>query len=376
MALTVLQILPAMEVGGVEKGTLEIANGLVQRGHRSIVVSAGGRLVQPLCDQGSEHIDWPIGKKSILTLRYVKKLRHLLLENAVDIVHVRSRLPAWIAYLAWKKMDRNARPKFITTVHGAYSVNAYSAIMTRGEKVIVTSEFIKNYVTTNYNNIDEDRLTIIHRGVASEEFPVNYKADETWQKNWEKECPLDHKFLNNKFMITLPARITRLKGAEDFIEIIHSLKMLGIPVIGIIAGKPHPRQAAFLMELKEQVRALDLSADIQFIGHRDDLKEVMATSNVVVSLSKKPEAFGRTTLESLSLGVPVVAYNHGGSAEILNALFPEGLVTPNDINAAVLKLQAFYKNKFTIKKNTYFTLQSMIDKTVDLYESMAAESCA
>ena len=131
-ALTVVQVLPALEGGGVERGTLEVARELVRHGHGSLVISAGGRMVAELEREGSEHITWTIGAKSLLTLRYVSKLRDLLVERRVDILHARSRLPAWIAWLAWRGMDPATRPHFVTTVHGLYSVNRYSAVMRRG----------------------------------------------------------------------------------------------------------------------------------------------------------------------------------------------------------------------------------------------------
>src|SRR5574340_1156848 len=130
--LTVLQLLPALESGGVERGTLEVADALVQRGHRALVMSGGGRLVAPLTKLGAEHYTWPIGVKSPRTLLLVGKLRRFLIEQRVDIVHARSRVPAWIACLAWRGMDLATRPRFVTTVHGMYGVNRYSRVMTRG----------------------------------------------------------------------------------------------------------------------------------------------------------------------------------------------------------------------------------------------------
>ena len=137
--LTVLQAVPALQGGGVERSTLEVAAALVRNGHRSLVISAGGRLVPELLDAGSEHVCWPIGRKSPLTLRLVPRLRRLLHREGVDILHARSRLPAWVAWLAWRGMDPARRPRFITTVHGLNSVNAYSAVMLKGEQVVAVS---------------------------------------------------------------------------------------------------------------------------------------------------------------------------------------------------------------------------------------------
>lgn len=364
MALTVVQVLPALEVGGVERGTLEIASGLIKAGHRSIVISEGGRLVDQLVSQGSQHVNWPIGKKSLFTFALAKKLRELLIRESVDILHVRSRMPAWVCYLALKGMKKHERPKFICTVHGPYSVNAYSKVMTKGDDVIVISQFIKDYVLNNYKGVDEDKLTIIHRGIDAKEFPFDFAPDDNWKKEWAK----NHRDLKNKFVITLPARITRWKGQEDFLLIVDALKKTGLPVHGLIAGGPHAKRIKFLESLKKQVVELGLENEIDFIGHRDDLKEIMAISDIVLSLAKEPEAFGRTALESLSLGTPVVAYDHGGASEVLNSLFPGGLTPPNNITAATTKIESLYKTSSTINKENPFTRQAMIAKTIGLYE--------
>ncbi len=173
--LTVLQLLPSLESGGVERGTLEIANELVRRGHRSLVISSGGRMVEALERAGSEHITWDIGAKSPLTLRFVPRLRRLLAERHIDIVHARSRMPAWIAYLAWRGMNPATRPHFVTTVHGLYSVNRYSAVMTRGERIIAVSNTARDYLLNNYPQVEASRIVVIPRGVDPQEFPYGYR---------------------------------------------------------------------------------------------------------------------------------------------------------------------------------------------------------
>ncbi len=370
MSLTVVQTLPALEVGGVEKGTLEVAAELVRRGHRSIVVSAGGRLVDKLVSEGSEHIEWSIGKKSPMSLRYIKPLRRLLEKKSVNILHTRSRLPAWISYLAWKGMNKETRPHFVTTVHGPYTVNAYSKVMTMGEEVIAISQFIKDYILNNYKNADANKITIIYRGVSSSEFPYKYSTNAAWLDSWRSS----HPDLENKFVLTSPARITRWKGQEDFLKIIAGLKKLGLPIHGLIAGAPHPRRMQFLSELKILAENLGISEQISFIGHRDDIKEVMSISSVALSLAKEPEAFGRTALEALSLGVPVIAYDHGGATEVLKPVFPQGLIPPHDIESAIKRIKQFYDKEETVPAQHEFTLENMLDSTINLYEKVASQT--
>lgn len=156
--LTVVQLVPALETGGVERSALEVGAALVAAGHRSIVVSAGGRLVPTLLAQGSEHIQRSIGAKSLLTLRHVSGLRSLFNALKPDIVHARSRLPAWLAHFALK--GGPASTHFVTTAHGLNSPGRYSAIMTRGERVIAVSHTVRDYLISHYE-IDPERIVVI-----------------------------------------------------------------------------------------------------------------------------------------------------------------------------------------------------------------------
>ena len=331
--LTVLQVLPALQSGGVERGTLEIAAALVNAGHRALVMSAGGRMVEELQALGAEHFTWPIGNKSLLALRLVTPLRCFLAEQKVDILHVRSRFPAWIAYLAWRRMDPGRRPRFITTVHGLYSVNAYSRIMTRGEAIIAVSTTVRDYLLQHYPDIVPERIEVIHRGVSGAAYPYGYRPEEAWKSAFFQQYPE----AAGKQLLTLPGRITRLKGHEAFIEILAELVREGRPVHGLIAGGASGSKQRYLVELQQMVRALGLAGHITFTGQRQDLKDILAISHLVMSLSSQPESFGRTTLEALRLGVPVAGYNHGGVGEILRSVYPAGCLPLHDWNATLAR---------------------------------------
>lgn len=368
--LTVIQILPALNSGGVERGTTEIAHALVKAGHQSFVISAGGRLVDQLEQEGTTHITLPIGEKRLSTLRYIWQLRKILRKIAPDVIHLRSRLPAWIAYLAWRKLPVNQRPHIVTTVHGPYSVNRYSAIMTIGEKVIAVSTMIKSYITDNYAKVNANNITVIHRGIDPSRYHPNYKPSVEWLSQWKKDYPQ----LENKLVITLPARITAWKGQEDLIACIQHLKSRGINVHGLIVGETHPRKKAFLMQLQDKITALNLSNDITFTGHRSDLQDILASSDIVLSLAKAPEAFGRTTIEALSMGIPVIGYNHGGVAEQLEITLPEGQVPVGDIEAVAKKIILWQREGMpSVKTEHPFTLDNMCQKTLAIYHDLCKD---
>lgn len=361
--LTVVQVLPALDAGGVERGTLEVGKYLVQHGHCSIVLSAGGRMVERLTREGSEHVTWDLGRKSLWTLRMVPRLRRFLLENRVDILHARSRMPAWVAYLAWQGMDLERRPRFVTTVHGPYSVNAYSAVMVKGERIIVISGMIRDYVLTHYPDTDPSRLRLIYRGVDPAEFPHGHRPDAAWLAQWQRDFPQTV----GKRLITLPARITRWKGQEDFIELMARLKPQVPDLHGLVVGEPHPRRRRFQEELERQVSARGLAGDISFTGHRNDLREIMAISSIVLSLSREPEAFGRTTVEALSLGIPVVGYDHGGVGEQLAAILPEGRVPVGDIDEVARRVRSWIEHPPSIPIDQPYTLERMLHSTLEVY---------
>ena len=366
MPRTVLQILPALEAGGVERGTLEVAAELARRDYRSIVLSGGGRLVPELLAGGSEHITLPVGKKSLTSLGLIPKLTRLFRRVGPDIIHARSRLPAWLAWLARRGLG-DRRPAFVTTVHGPYSVNAYSRIMTRGERVIAISGYIRDYILKNYPTVDAQKIRLIHRGMSRRQYPHDFKPAPAWREKWAHA----HPELRGRFILTLPARITRWKGHEDFIRIIGRTLRAGLNAHGLIAGAAARKKRAYLDELQAKIRAAGLDRHITFLGHCDDMREVMSISDIVLSLARTPEAFGRTALEALALGVPVIAYDHGGAAEVLGAVFPEGRARPLDTDHVSALIQSFHNTPPRVKEQNPFTLEAMLNKTLAVYDSLS-----
>ncbi len=365
--LSVVQLLPALNGGGVERGTLEVARELVRRGHRSVVISAGGRLVPELVGEGSEHLAWPLGVKSPLVLRWVWPLRRWLAEQRIDILHAHSRLPAWIGWLAWRGMDPASRPRFVTTVHGLYSVSRYSAIMTRGERVIAVSKTVRDYLRRHYSDLPAERLQVILVGVDPAAFPYGYRPPPDWLADWHRQYP---QLRDDQPVLTLPGRLSRLKGHEGFIELIARLRARGWSGHGLIVGGVEPRRQRYADQLRQKTRSLGLEDVILFTGHRNDMREIYAVSTLVLSLSAQPESFGRTVLEALSLGTPVVGYDHGGVGEILARIYPVGLTPFGDLDALAVRVNELLIAAPPVPPEPVFPLQQMLDETLALYESL------
>jgi len=326
-ALKVVQVLPELNSGGVERGTIEFAKVLVELGHQSYVISNGGRQVAKLESEGSTHIQMQVHRKSPSSLLQVKVMRKLLYDLKPDIVHVRSRVPAWIVWLAWRKLPQATRPKLISTFHGMYSVNAYSAIMAKAEQVIAISDCVHQYILDNYH-VDPARVTRIYRGLDRSAFS-GISLSGVWKKSFLSDYPE----IKDKKLILMPGRLTRWKGQEAFIDMMALLVEKDATYHGLIVGEADPNKTHYEDELKTLCKSKGLEDKITFLGHRSDIQNLYSLANVTCHMSNKAEPFGRTVPEALATGCMVVAFNRGGASESLNAAFPEGLVSADDTQA-------------------------------------------
>ncbi|CAP50199.1 glycosyltransferase [Xanthomonas campestris pv. campestris] len=365
--LTVVQLLPALQSGGVERSTLEIAAALVRAGHRAVVVSAGGRLVQPLLEVGAEHLTLDIGRKSLLTLRHVVGLRRLFTELGADIVHARSRLPAWLGWYALRGMPPAMRPRFVTTVHGLNSPSRYSAVMTYGERVICVSQTVRNYVCTHYPHTDTARLRVIPRGVEIAQFPRRPQPDRrarTWAQTLVPSLPADAPLL------LLPGRGTRLKGHADGLQLLAAVRAAGLPAWLWLPGAREPGREAYIRELEAEAARLGVADAVAFTEPTARIAEAYAASDLVLQLSRKPEAFGRTVIEALAVGRPVLGWAHGGAGELLAELQPAGAVPPFDAQALAQQALALLHHRPAPPARLPYTLQAMQTATLNVYDEL------
>jgi glycosyltransferase involved in cell wall biosynthesis len=362
-----MQLLPALDAGGVERSTLEIGRALVAAGHRSIVVSAGGRLVERLRAEGSEHVERAIGRKSLAVLGEIGALRALIERTRPDIVHARSRLPAWVGRLALRAL-RGPRPRWVTTVHGLNSPGRYSGVMAGGERVICVSDTVRRHVLRHWPRTEAHRVRVIPRGIDPAEFPHGWRPDVAWREAFAREFPT----LAGRPLLLLPGRGTRLKGHRDAVRALALLATRhGIEAALLMPGARSAGREHYLDEVDALARSLGVGARVAAVAARSDVRALMGASALVLQTSTQPEAFGRTALEALSLGVPVAGYAHGGIGELLQGLFPEGAVAPGDVDALAERIARWLRAPPAVAPVQGHTLADMQAATLAVYRELA-----
>lgn len=353
--MNVLQILPQLESGGVERGTIDLAEALISKGHKAVVVSAGGRLVAQLESIGAKHYKMAAHKKSLFSVVVcVFKLIEIINKEDIDIVHARSRVPAWISFFAVP----NTKAVFITTCHGYYSKHFFSNVMGWGKRVIVISQIIGRHMACDFH-VPKEKMRLIYRGVDLNEFK-------------QKKISV-----TDKKVIGIIGRITPLKGHIYFIKSLPAIFSEFPQAKAIIVGEAPSNRQDYFIELQNLVKKLNLKDKVQFLGNVQNIPQVLAELDVLVMSTTTEEAFGRVLIEAGAVGVPVVATRVGGIVEIIdhevNGLLVEA-AEPYAISQSVIR---FLKDDKLSKKCIKtlrekvvdnFSLESMVDKTIDVYQ--------
>ncbi len=371
--VAVLQVLPALVSGGVERGTSDIAKALVENGFRSLVVSAGGPMVKLIENCGATHITLPLNSKNPWTIfTNISKLIKIIEEEKIDIIHARSRAPAWSAYFAAKRTGC----KFVTTFHGSYGMSnkfkrTYNAVMAKGQKVIAVSEFIKNYIA-NYYPVMKDNVIVIHRGVDTEIFnPKNVHFER--MSNLIKQLALP----DDKTIITLPARISRWKGHLVLIEALSTLnkKQFHCLIAGNLGNNYN-----YHNEILELMGKFNLDNNVTFTKSIKDMPALYMLSDIVVAPSTRPEAFGRIPIEAQAMAKIIVATNIGGFRESVIDQKNGFLIPANDSKALAATIKKAMRLTVKQKKiigqrarrfvTKNFSLGQMTKKTLDVYKKL------
>jgi glycosyltransferase involved in cell wall biosynthesis len=358
--MRILQLLPELKVGGVERGTIDLSEHLVSQGHESAVVSAGGDLVKLLNQHGARHFKLPIGKKNLKALIQIKNLRNIYNDFRPDIIHVRSRFPAWINFFALKQTSFK-KPIVISTFHGLYSKPFYSKSMSYADEIIAISKTVKDYIKKNYK-IDLNNLHLIYRGCDIAQFN-NSKPEDLWLDNWYKDFPQTQ----NKILLTLPGRITSWKGIEDFLLLLTHIDLNKYH--GLIPGHVKKNKERYYKSLLSLVKKYDLQSGVTFCGSRSDIENIYKISNIVFNLSSKPEPFGRTIIEAAACGTRVMGWDRGGVKESLEMINPKGLVPFGDVKQLVNEIPKMLVEEAPQTIPEIFTKNHLVKATIDIYES-------
>ena len=361
--MNILQILPALNFGGVECGTIDFARYLTLNGHKSVVVSGGGKLARRLDEVGARHYQLPVGRKCPVTiLLMIGRLCEIIKKENVDIVHARSRVPAIIAFFAAKITNKT----FITTAHGYYNMHLTSRPMSWGKFVIVASRDMARHMIEDFET-PYDRIRLIPRGVDLNKFKfvkeeAKYEEDTGGKKR--------------DFIIGMVSRITPLKGHKDFLRAVSIVARRTPGLKVLVVGEAPPSKVRYREELELLVRRLGISNIVKFTGPREDIPDILSELDVLVLPTKTPEAFGRIIIEAQATGVPVVASRVGGIVDIIqdgkNGLlsFPED---QRSIANAILKLLKDKEMRRSIaikaRKNVEekYSLEAVSEETLKVY---------
>jgi glycosyltransferase involved in cell wall biosynthesis len=367
---TILQVLPALRSGGVERVTVETVEGLIhQQFGTHHVASSGGPYAQHLIQNRAMHHTLPLDTKNPFVLwKNAQALGQLIQNYSINLIHGRSRAPAWSAWYA----ARLTRTPFVTTYHGAYNEASffkkmYNSIMARGDRVIAISHFIEQHIKKQYPHLSQ-HVICIPEGIDTDIFnPENVSSDRIERAQHTLKIP------KNKTVILLPGRLTRWKGQTTFLKALHSFDPS--QVHGILIGDCQGRSA-----YKDELQALSRTLSISFIDRFDDMPAAYACADIVCSCSTDPEAFGRITAESLAMERPYIGTNHGGSVELTDNGTLGHLVQPADRQALATALHKILSTPHTEQhimgkaarhhiKITY-SLAAMLQGTRTLYESI------
>lgn len=369
---TILQLTGALEQGGVERGILEVARALTSLGWHSLVASAGGQLVKPLTEQGSQHFYLPLNRRTPWHIFYCGwQLAKLVRTEHVSLIHARSRAPAWAALIASKLTG----VPYITTFHGTYSAqNAfkrwYNSGMLRGRGTISISAFIEAHIQHLYPQFPAP-LAMAPRGVDTVFFDPKQVPTATVTALREQ-----YHIPKNAFIFLLPGRLTRWKGQIVFIEALSQLPA-SLPWVAFIVGSDKGK-IAYKQELQEKIANAHLQPQIHFASQQD-LRPFYALADVVITPSTAPEAFGRIAIEAQAMQTPVIAAAHGGALETVQHEKTGWLVPPAQAAALAGTLQQACKDHTQLHKmgvagrkwvTKHFNVVTMCEKELAVYRQI------
>ncbi len=365
--MRILQILPSLDDGGVERGTVDSNRFYVEAGHESWVISAGGKRVAEIERDGGHHRVVEVRSKNPLTaFPRMLALRRALREIRPDVIHFRSRVPGWLTL--WANAAKDLRIPTVSTMHGLNHPCFYSSVMVRADRVISVSTAGAAFIREHYPWVSEEKQRVIPRGVDVETFDPA-RMDAMWMEAFKKEFKLE-----GKFVAAAIGRISSLKGVDVLIRAVAELKETMPNLIALIVGGPQKHQENYVEELHTLAATLGVTDRVIFTGSQKKVAEIDALADVLCSCNvRKPESFGRTVAEALAMNTPVIAAAHGGVLDIIRDEKDGFLVPPGDAKALAKALQRVAQTTFTgLREHIVetFTAACMAQSTLKVYEEV------
>ncbi len=369
--MRIMRLLSSLHHDEAERGIFHLTRALLKQGHACLIVSSANHdndLVERLVRDGCDYRQLPIQKKSWISLFQVLPLYWLIKRYRPDIIHVHSRTPAFVLQWALKLLSPADRPKTVATIYGFYKPTPYAKPILAANHLITVSDSVTAHLNAHYTQLAPEQMSRIYRGVNTQQFIYRHHPSVFWVRRIFAEF----KELEHKKWLLFPTTIGEDKGQEWLFDIVGNLRN-EFPNIHVIIMDDDSNVSLYYEEFVQRMRALDLDRYFTFIGKREDLREWLSASNLVLGLANLPESIGMTVLQALHLGTPAVGWNKGAYHEILKQVYPQGLVKQNNALALCKAVKSHLQNVFRPAISNEFTLKQTINETIALYKKLTSE---
>jgi len=374
--MIVMRLLSSLKHDESERGIFHLGRALVKNDHTSIIVSSANEdneLVKRLERDGNLYHQLHMNKKSWLSLLQVAPLRHLIEKYNPDIIHVHSRTPAWILHLALKRAKVERRPKLVSTMYGFYPINKYSQALLDVDTIITVSDSVTNYLIKGIRReqLGPKHIKRIYRGVDTRRYPYRHNPSVYWLRRTFTEYPeLEHK----KWLV-FPTVIGNEYGQEWLIDILGNLQEQFPNIHAIIMDEDYREGDVAHEDFRQRSNTLGLSERITYVGNkRNDMREWLSAANIVMALANQPESIGINALQAIHLGTPVIGWDQAAFSEILQPLYPQGLVKKYNAKALCKVVRSQLESVTRPEMTNKFTMREMITETLGIYQMLHEDS--
>ncbi|MDN5566709.1 MAG: glycosyltransferase [Psychrobacter sp.] len=374
--MIVMRLLSSLKHDESERGIFHLGRALIKNDHTSIIISSAEKdneLVKRLEREGNLYHQLYMNKKSWAALLQIIPLRHLIEKYNPDVIHVHSRTPAWILHLALRRARVKRPPKIVSTMYGFYPINKYSQALLDVDTIITVSDSVTNYLNKGLRREEMGRKVIkrIYRGVDTRRYPYRHNPSVYWLRRTFAEFPeLEHK----KWLV-FPTVIGNEYGQEWLIDILGNLQEQFPLIHAIIMDEDYREGDVAHEDFRQRMNALGLGERVTYVGcKRNDMREWLSAANIVMALANQPESIGINALQAIHLGTPVVGWDQAAFSEILQPLYPQGLVKKYNAQALCKAVRNQLEGVTRPEMTNQFTMREMIDETIKVYQKLYEEA--